>query len=146
MCASHCNPSSLTPFHSKSHFSPHFPLSSFPHTLYWLAKGLCIDCMYIFFRFILYAERIWTYWAFGLLRIFQRERGGGGGGGAVLAERLENRQSGGGQSTGIDILSVRGSVQGRFWGTAVYLREGMLEKFNGGQDLTKRKKKKVQNT
>lgn len=27
---------------------------------------------------------------------------------------LENRQSGGGQSTGIDILSVRGSVQGRF--------------------------------
>lgn len=32
----------------------------------------------------------------------------------MLSERLENRQSGGGQSTGIDILSVRGSVQGRF--------------------------------
>lgn len=39
---------------------------------------------------------------------------GVGGGGAVLSELLENRQSGGGQSTGIDILSVRGSVQGRF--------------------------------
>lgn len=37
-----------------------------------------------------------------------------GVGGAVLSEPLENRQSGGGQSTGIDILSVRGSVQGRF--------------------------------
>lgn len=27
---------------------------------------------------------------------------------------LKNRQSGGGQSTGIDVLRVRGSVQGRF--------------------------------
>lgn len=27
---------------------------------------------------------------------------------------LKNRQSSGGQSTGIDILRVRGSVQGRF--------------------------------
>lgn len=27
---------------------------------------------------------------------------------------LKNRQSGGGQSTGIDVLCVRGSVQGRF--------------------------------
>lgn len=27
---------------------------------------------------------------------------------------LENRQSGGGQGNGVDVLSVRGSVQGRF--------------------------------
>lgn len=66
----------------------------------------------------------------GYFLIIQRR-----GGGASASEPLENRQSGGGQSTGIDILSVRGSVQGRFWGTAVYLREGMLEKLNGGQDL-----------
>lgn len=27
---------------------------------------------------------------------------------------LENRQSGGGQGAGVDVLGVRGSVQGRF--------------------------------
>lgn len=35
-------------------------------------------------------------------------------GGVAKCEPLKHRQSGGGQSTGIDILSVRGSVQGRF--------------------------------
>lgn len=55
---------------------------------------------------------IWT-----ILDISKRRGGvrrGGGGGGVVLSEPLKNRQSGGGQSTGIDILGVRGSVQGRF--------------------------------
>lgn len=65
---------------------------------------------------------------------------GSRGGRVVLSEPLKNRHSG--QSTGINILSVSGSVQGRFWGTAVYLREGMLEKLNGGQDLNLKKKKK----
>lgn len=36
------------------------------------------------------------------------------GGGAVRSEPLKHRQSGGGQSTGVDVLSVRSSVQGRF--------------------------------
>lgn len=50
---------------------------------------------------------------------------------------LENRQSGGGQGTGVDVLGVRSSVQGRFGGTAVDLRQSVLEKLDGGQDLQK---------
>lgn len=96
-------------------------------------------CIHVYIG--IYMQRILVYWAFWT--IFQR--GEGRKGGAVLSEPLENRQSGGGQSTGIDILSVRGSVQGRFWGTAVYLREGMLEKFNRGQDLKKNVKRKKEN-
>lgn len=76
--------------------------------------GLCmIACRVYGLYWHLYIENlgvlsIWT--------ISKRRRRGSvrRGGGAVLSGPLENRQSGGGQSTGIDILSVRGSVQGRF--------------------------------
>ena len=57
---------------------------------------------------------IWTIWDISKRKKRRRVTRGGGGGGAVLSESLENRQSGGGQSTGIDIFSVGGSVQGRF--------------------------------
>lgn len=55
---------------------------------------------------------------------------------------LENRQSGGGQGACVDVLRVRGSVQGRFWGTAVDLRQSMLEKLDGGQNLWRQKSSK----
>lgn len=80
--------------------------------------GLCmIACAFLGLYWHPYAENFGCTELFGLFGIFQRGRGWGSvmrGGGAVLSEPLENRQSGGGQSTGIDILSVRGSVQGRF--------------------------------
>lgn len=46
------------------------------------------------------AESIWAI--LDISKMVSRSRG------------VKNRQSGGGQSTGIDVLRVRGSVQGRF--------------------------------
>ncbi len=64
----------------------------------------------------LYVENLGVLSICTILDISETRRRGSvrRGGGAVLSGPLENRQSGGGQSTGIDILSVRGSVQGRF--------------------------------
>lgn len=138
MCTSHCNPSSLTSFRNKSQvqFSLHFPLSS--HILLISTRlGLCMIARTLSgLYWHLHVENLGVLSIWTILDISKRRRESvRRGGGAVLSEPLENRQSGRGQSTGIDILSVRGSVQGRFWGTAVYLGEGMLEKLNGGQDL-----------
>lgn len=53
----------------------------------------------------------------------------------VAGGPLEDGQPGGGQGAGVDVLGVSGSVQGRFWGTAVDLRQGVLQQLDGGQDL-----------
>jgi len=73
------------------------------------------------------------------LGYFKRRRGNGGEEEEEPTDSLENRQSGGGQSADIDILRVRGSVQRRFGGTAVYLGQRVLQKLNGGQDLKQEK-------
>lgn len=49
---------------------------------------------------------------------------------AVLAV-LEDRKSAGGQSAGVDVLRVRGSVQRGLRGTAVDFRKRVLQQLNG---------------
>lgn len=138
MCTSKCNPTLINPFHS---CRCTFPLSSFSYIIYWLAcMCVCLVwldmCLSIYISIFMESLGILNVWANSYKSMRQRRWvSGSRGGGVVLSEPLKNRHSG--QSTGINILSVSGSVQGRFWGTAVYLREGMLEKLNGGQDLWK---------
>lgn len=55
----------------------------------------------------------------------------------VLDRALENRQLHGGQSAGVDVLCVWGSVQGGLGGTPVDFGKSMLEQLDGRQNLHK---------
>lgn len=63
-------------------------------------------CTTVGLHWFLYVENLGILSIWTILDNSKRRRGVRRGGGVVLSEPLKNRQSGGGQSTGIDILSV----------------------------------------